>query len=101
MAFEQILDQLRIPFELEKVFLNGDRATLVDVFLPKHTVAIEIDGKIHEKQRKYDAGRDRWLLETYGVKTIRFTNADVPKGQVKMRLFEIAGRESTSYEAAS
>ena len=51
MAFAQILEQLRIPFELEKIFLNGDRAILVDFFLPKQVLAIEIDGGIHTKQR--------------------------------------------------
>ena len=29
MAFAQILDQLRIGYEPEKIFLNGDQAILV------------------------------------------------------------------------
>ena len=49
MAFAQILDQLRIGYEPEKIFLNGDRAILVDFYLPIKNLAIEIDGGVHEK----------------------------------------------------
>ena len=76
MAFAQILDQLRIPYEIEKIFLNGDRHILVDFYLPSKNLAIEIDGSAHDTQKKYDAGRDRWLLEAYGVKTIRLMNSE-------------------------
>lgn len=89
MAFAQILDELRIPFELEKILLNGDRAILVDLYLPKQNVAIEIDGGVHLKQRKYDAGRDRWLLEIYGVRTNRISNNEVLMGrELQKRLFK-------------
>ena len=49
MAFAQILDQLRIHYDLEKISLNGDRAILVDFYLPKHNLAIEIDGSLHHQ----------------------------------------------------
>jgi very-short-patch-repair endonuclease len=44
-------------------------------------LAIEIDGLAHDQQEKYDAGRDRWLLEKYAVKTIRISNDEVLKRQ--------------------
>jgi very-short-patch-repair endonuclease len=77
--------------------LNGDRAILVDFYLPKQMLAIEIDGGVHAKQRKYDAGRDKWLEETYGARTIRFSNKDVLKanGVVQSQLFKLVTKEVT------
>lgn len=49
VAFAQILDQPRIHYDLEKISLNGDRAILVDFYSPKHNLAIEIDGGVHQK----------------------------------------------------
>jgi very-short-patch-repair endonuclease len=97
MAFAELLDKHRILYEIEKIFLNGDRAIIVDFYLPSKNLAIEIDGSVHEKQRKYDAGRDRWLLETYGVKTIRLANSEVLKKSalVKLCLFGLVTQEVT------
>jgi very-short-patch-repair endonuclease len=77
MAFCELLDSRRILYEIEKIFLNGDRCILADFFLKDRMLAIEIDGSSHDGQKKYDAGRDDWLLRTYGVRTIRIHNSTV------------------------
>ena len=53
---------------------------IVDFYCSKAQLAIEIDGKQHytENGLEYDAERDK-LIETYGIKTIRFKNEEVDK----------------------
>lgn len=88
LACAQLLTELSIPFEREAIFLNGDRFILVDIFIRRANLAIEIDGSIHRRQGSYDAQRDRWLLETHGIKTIRFTNCEILRKlqEVRQRL---------------
>jgi very-short-patch-repair endonuclease len=59
VAFAELLDSHRILYEVEKIFLNGDRHILVDFYFQTQMLAVEIDGSAHDTQKKYDAGRDR------------------------------------------
>jgi very-short-patch-repair endonuclease len=70
---------------------------LVDFYLAKHMLAIEINGSVREKQRIYDAGRDKWLLDVHGLRTVRFSNRDVLKasGFVQSELFKLVTKEVT------
>jgi hypothetical protein len=77
IAFCEMLDSLGVLYESEAIFLNGDRFVLIDMYVKSAKVAFEIDGTAHDSQEGYDAGRDRWLLKTYGVRTIRIENKDV------------------------
>lgn len=76
-AFNELLDGMKVLYEAEAIFLNGDRWIAVDAYVRSAKIAFEIDGCSHEQQRDYDAGRDAWLLRRYGVRTVRFANADV------------------------
>jgi len=49
---------------------------IADFYCHKAKLVIEIDGKIHEKQKEYDLGRES-EIEKYGIKIIRFTNDEV------------------------
>lgn len=51
---------------------------VVDFYCAKYKLAIEIDGKIHQRldNRKYDQYRTRYL-ESLGIKEIRFNNESV------------------------
>jgi very-short-patch-repair endonuclease len=75
MAFAELIDRHRILYEVEKLFLNGDRWILVDFYLKDRMLAIELDGSVHDNQKEYDRGRDDWLLRQYGVRTFRLSNA--------------------------
>jgi very-short-patch-repair endonuclease len=81
MAFAEMLDRQKILYEVEKIFLNGDRWVLVDFYFKDRKLAIEIDGSSHDDTKEYDAGRDRWLLERYGVRTVRLSNSLVLRGE--------------------
>jgi len=50
----------------------------VDFYFKRLHFAIEIDGKIHERQEEYDKLRQR-LIEEKGIKFIRITNEEVNK----------------------
>jgi very-short-patch-repair endonuclease len=73
----EILDDQRILYEVEKVFLNGDRHILADFFISSAMLVIEVDGSSHDFRKKYYAGRDRWLLDQYGVRTLRLPNETI------------------------
>jgi|ERR1039457_588691 very-short-patch-repair endonuclease len=85
LAFADMLDGMRILYEREKIFLNGDRFILADFYFKPQKLVIELDGSAHDGQKEYDAGRDAWLLRGYGVKTVRFTNAMVFKKSGEVR----------------
>lgn len=77
MAFSEMLDSLRILYQSEAIFQNGDRFILADFYFKAQKLVIEIDGSAHDGQKQYDAGRDAWLLRAYGERTIRFANRQV------------------------
>ncbi len=49
---------------------------VVDFFCHDLNLAIEIDGKVHDKQKDYDLIRQK-LLEERGVRFIRITNEEI------------------------
>ncbi len=77
MRLSEILDDQRILYEVEKIFLNGDRHILADFYIHGAMLVIEVDGSAHDTQKSYDLGRDRWLLLQYGVRTLRLSNEEV------------------------
>ena len=64
---------------------------VVDFYCPKLNLVIEVDGEIHSSAaaKAYDEGRTK-ILEGYGIKILRFQNAEVFKnfgeGLLLMRL---------------
>ncbi|MBN2402192.1 MAG: DUF559 domain-containing protein [Spirochaetes bacterium] len=51
---------------------------VVDFYCQKLRLAIEIDGKVHDRQKEYDEIRQQ-LIEERGIKFIRITNEEVNK----------------------
>ena len=49
---------------------------IVDFYCHEARLAVEIDGKIHEKQKDYDMARQA-LIEEKGVRFVRITNEEV------------------------
>jgi very-short-patch-repair endonuclease len=50
---------------------------IADFYCAELLLVVEIDGKIHEKQKDYDEFRSRTLLGSHGIIVIRFTNDEV------------------------
>ena len=58
---------------------------MIDMLVRSKKLAFEIDGSSHDSQKGYDAGRDRWLLQKHGIRTVRFTNEEVLKRSFDVR----------------
>lgn len=91
-ALSQILRDLGIAHEREKIFLNGDRFILADVYLPGYNLTIECDGeRLHKSQERYDNQRAMWLARAYGVGTVRFGNKEILSGKTREQLIMALG----------
>ena len=68
----KILRQHPIKFE----YYDTKRFFVADFYCAEIKLIIEIDGKIHQKQKEYDEYRT-YLLNNLGYKVIRFKNHEV------------------------
>ena len=68
----KILRQHPIKFE----YYDTKRFFVADFYCAKNKLIIEIDGKIHKKQKEYDEYRT-YLLNNLGYEVIRFKNNEV------------------------
>ena len=68
----KFLRQYPIKFQYYDKF----RFFIADFFCAKFKLIIEIDGKVHEKQKEYDEYRT-YLLNNFDYKVVRFKNEDV------------------------
>lgn len=102
-VFTGIMENLRqisgkeFEYEREKIFYYADRFIIADFFINTHSLIIEIDGGAHTSQEEYDYGRDKYF-EGYGLRTARFTNAQVLRRpqEVEAHLREILNATSSS-----
>jgi very-short-patch-repair endonuclease len=60
------LDKYKIPYEFQKVIFGF----IPDYWFPKYKKIVEVDGKHHLKQRKYDNWRDN-IFKKNGIDTLR------------------------------
>lgn len=51
---------------------------IADFYCHRHELIVELDGRIHELQKEYDAEREAYLI-ALGFRIIRFTNENVNK----------------------
>ena len=70
LDFCKIKYEYQYPIEAEKSWY------ILDFYLPKYNLAVEIDGKSHENKQKYDKLRDKYLLSK-GIKTVRIFSWNV------------------------
>ncbi len=59
------------------MFIDEWKFYIVDFYLPKHRVVIEIDGIQHESSKEYDLYRTKDLKSKGVRKVIRFKNSDL------------------------
>jgi very-short-patch-repair endonuclease len=70
---------LGYKFRRQHVF----RGFILDFYCPRARLGIEVDGRIHEKQKDYDNARDQ-ILESHGIKIIRFSNVEMLYNSVRV-----------------
>jgi len=51
---------------------------VVDFYCPEWRLAVELEGKVHLKRKKYDEYRKKYI-EAFGIKMINFPNENVNK----------------------
>jgi very-short-patch-repair endonuclease len=83
-AYEKIM-VLHPDAKLEWIFYPY----IVDIYIPRLHVAIEIDGAIHKKKRRYDKTRDKRLRIKYKLKVYRFQNKEIFDGTFDMRIIDL------------
>ncbi len=71
-----LLDYLGERYLFQKGFFNEHTHYIVDFYLPKRKLCLEIDGGYHGKpeQVAYDARRDAFLTEVRKFKVLRIRN---------------------------
>jgi very-short-patch-repair endonuclease len=75
LIFKSKLDDLKIKYMFQKGFISGDYFAIVDFYLPKYKLCIEVDGDYHntKDQQLRDKYRTSYLNKR-GFKVHRFTN---------------------------
>lgn len=75
LRVKDLLIRLKEYFIFQKGFIKGDFYCIVDFYLPKRKLVIEVDGGYHfsDEMRKKDYARDKYL-ESRGFKTLRISN---------------------------
>jgi|GEM_PF-1950290 len=73
----QYIREDQLGCRLRRQYPIGGR--ILDFFCPKYRIAIELDGSSHHSdlQQSDDHMRDGYLLEEYGIATLRLNNEDV------------------------
>ena len=77
--FKKRLEDAKIRFMFQKGFIQGKNYVIVDFYIPKRKICIEIDGGYHntESQIKRDRNKDFYLEKQRGFKVVRIKNEDV------------------------
>lgn len=71
-----LLEQIGERYIFQKGFLKPFHR-IVDFYIPKKKIIIEVDGGYHKDTREKDFLKDKLWLEKRGMKTIRITNEQI------------------------
>lgn len=79
VLFKSYLIKLKIRYEFQKIIYAGKSFYIVDFFIPRKAVAIEIDGRQHSEEENVIKDLERTLdLKMVGIKEVyRFSNDEV------------------------
>ena len=62
---------------------SRERFFIADFYCARKKLVVEIDGRIHEKQKDYDELRE-YIIKSLGYKVIRFTNEEIEQNLDKV-----------------
>lgn len=79
LTVKRLLDEINERYIFQKSFIKGNFYCIVDFYLPKRKLCLEVDGGYHfsDKQRKKDYIRDKYLKVDRGFKVLRISNEAV------------------------
>ena len=88
LKFKSYLDGLNIKYYFQKGLRCGNRARIVDFYVPSASIAFEIDGPYHKEkyQKLSDDEREDEIMAKYkSIVFIRFSNEDVMNKPKKVK----------------
>lgn len=92
VVFKEFLDEQKIPYLFQKGFLEPYHR-IVDFYIKKYRLIVEIDGGYH----KTVAGKDRMKDQTWSrFNTLRIQNEDVDSGAFRDMFLRYIGEKSPS-----
>lgn len=76
LIVKSLLDSINEYYIFQKGFIKGNFYCIVDFYLPKRKLVIEVDGGYHfsDEQRRKDATRDNYLKNERGFNVLRISN---------------------------
>ena len=91
--FKAMLKMCDIEYEFQKIFYTLDdfkKFCVVDFYLPKKNMVIEIDGGVHDnaKNKAEDSKRSRLLRRKFKVEIVRVNNYQLSNTEECMRFIE-------------
>jgi len=74
-----LLSKIGYKFDFQKIIDGDSYYYIVDFYLPKYKLVIEVDGEYHDtpEQKQKDITREKHLVSLGYTKIIRFKNKDV------------------------
>ena len=77
--FRGFLCHAKIKFKFQRAFIKKGGFVIADFYIPSKKLVIEIDGGYHltPAQQSKDKWKDKYLIDNYGIDTMRFTNERV------------------------
>jgi very-short-patch-repair endonuclease len=79
LLFRDFLASLGASYRFQQGFYTP-YYRIVDFYLPKHKLAIEIDGPSHQDPA-HDRRMDAWFERVRGIRILRLTNDQVLRGE--------------------
>jgi len=86
LIVRDFLKENNVKHKFQKTFINPFHR-IVDFYIPKKKIIIEIDGGYHKQVADKDKQKDELWLKERGCKTIRITNEQVYSGKYQALLF--------------
>lgn len=92
LHFKSVLEANNIEYIFQNPCIVKGRTCIMDFFLPKHRICIEVDGGYHlsREQLISDKARDH-SMALCGILTIRFTNEEVMSNRAIHDLLPVLG----------
>jgi very-short-patch-repair endonuclease len=86
LIVREFLKDNEVKHKFQKTFIMPFHR-IVDFYIPKKKIIIEVDGGYHLNIVEKDLLKDKLWLEKRGCKTIRITNEQVYSGEFQQLLF--------------
>lgn len=96
LIVKDYLDDIGVEHIFQKGFLKPFHR-IVDFYIPKKKLIIEVDGSAHKFKKRKDGRKDREWLSKRGIKTLRIRNDETYTWKYIHLINQALGRERNTY----